>query len=162
GQFDFTPADQLNSRAGNHNYHLGDITFRLRPTADQGWTGYSTAAARKPVKSLATSSGILASADLTATLPPDCPLQVTRNWRLEHGKLVLEYVLKNRSTNAVELGSLGIPLVFNNYITGRSLSQAHEICTFSDPAIAEDGGYVQVTRLSGHGPALVVVPEGKT
>ena len=165
GDFDFTPADQLNARAGNHYYHLGDITFRARTgnlAGDGAWTGYSTAAERKPVTDLGASGGMLASADLSPTLPDDCPLQVTRNWRLDDGKLVLEFVLKNKTLNSMVIGSLGIPLVFNNYITGRTLSQAHEICSFSDPAINEDGGYVQVTRLSGHGPALVVVPEGKT
>src|SRR6185312_7239739 len=30
------------------------------------------------------------------------------------------------------------------------------------PAICMDAGYVQVTRLNGHGPALVVVEEGRT
>ncbi|MGH9731460.1 MAG: DUF5695 domain-containing protein, partial [Candidatus Acidiferrales bacterium] len=48
--------------------------------------------------------------------------------------------------------------VMNN----RSLAQAHEICSFYDPYIGEDAGYLQVTRLNGHGPALVVVPDGKT
>lgn len=165
GDFDFTPADQLSSRAGDHYYQLGDITFRVRSgnlAGDGAWTGYSTAAARKPVNALSASGDTLASSDLTPTLPDECPLQVTRNWRLDGGKLVLEFVLKNKSSNDVEIGSLGIPLVFNNYITGRNLSQAHEICSFSDPAINNDGGYVQVTRLSGHGPALVVVPEGKS
>jgi hypothetical protein len=37
-----------------------------------------------------------------------------------------------------------------------------EVNSFTDPAISQDGGYVQVTRLSGHGPALLVVPDGKT
>ena len=33
---------------------------------------------------------------------------------------------------------------------------------FSDPSIALDAGYVQVTRLNGHGPALLVIPNSKT
>ena len=40
--------------------------------------------------------------------------------------------------------------------------QAHAVCSFYDPYIGEDAGYLQVTRLSGHGPALLVVPDGKT
>ncbi len=32
----------------------------------------------------------------------------------------------------------------------------------TDPDIGGDGGYLQVTRLSGRGPALVVVPDGRT
>ena len=68
----------------------------------------------------------------------------------------------NKTNVLVEIGALGIPMIFNNFITGRSLEQAHEICSFSDPAICQDAGYLQVTRLNGHGLALVVVPEGRT
>jgi hypothetical protein len=62
----------------------------------------------------------------------------------------------------VQLGALGIPMIFNNMITGRNLKEAHEKCSFSDPYIGKNAGYVQVTRLSGLGPALLVVPDGQT
>ena len=55
-----------------------------------------------------------------------------------------------------------MPLIFNNFLTGRNRRDVHEKCAFSDPAINEDGGYVQVTRLNGKGPSLLVVPEGRT
>ena len=160
--FDFTPADQLQKRAGNNFFHLGDLTLRLREDGSGEWVGYSTAAARQPVVALSVSGETLASADLTPTLPTDCPLQVIRTWGLGNGKLVLKFELKNKSAKPVQIGSLGIPLVFNNFITDRSLADAHEVCSFSDPAICQDAGYVQVTRLNGHGPALVVAPEGRT
>ena len=53
-------------------------------------------------------------------------------------------------------------MIFNNVLNDRTLDQAHAICSFYDPYIGEDAGYLQVTRLNGHGPALVVVPDGKT
>ena len=62
----------------------------------------------------------------------------------------------------MEIGALGIPMVFNNLITNRTLEQAHETCSFADPCIGQDAGYLQVTRLNGHGPALLVVPEPGT
>ncbi|GAH85869.1 unnamed protein product, partial [marine sediment metagenome] len=74
----------------------------------------------------------------------------------------LQFVLKNMTGRSVEIGALGIPMIFNNIITRRSLEQAHEICSFFDPYIGQDAGYLQVTRLNGRGPALVVVPEGRT
>jgi len=160
--FDFAPADRLNVRAANGFNHLGDLTFRVRENDSAPWQNYSTSAARQPVKALETDAATLAAADLSATLPADCPLQITRSWRLLDGKLVLHFDIKNRSNGSVEIGALGIPVVFNNMITGRSLQQAHEICSFFDPYIGLDAGYLQVTRLSGHGPALVVAPEGKT
>ena len=160
--FDFTPADQLEARSRDGFYHLGDLTFRVRPGNSGTWQSFSTAAARKPVTALETSDTILAAADLSATLPEDCPFQITRTWVLDNGKLALKFNLTNKTDQPVQIGALGIPLIFNNYITGRSLEQAHVTCSFSDPTIGMDGGYVQVTRLNGHGPALVVVPDGKT
>jgi hypothetical protein len=160
--FDFTPADQLEHRAGNDFYQLGDLTFRLRQDNAGEWESYSTAAERKPVLALPVAGNVLAAADLTPTLPADCPLQITRTWSLDGDRLVLSFLLTNKSSAPVEIGALGMPMIFNNYITGRSLEEAHNICSFSDPAICEDAGYLQVTRLDGHGPALVVVPEGQT
>ena len=166
--FDFTPADQLEVRAGDRFYHLGDLTFRVRQGTNEEWQDFSTATARKPVLALETSGGALAAADLTPTLPADCPLQIVRTWALEQGRLVLRFELKNKSQLPVEIGGLGIPLIFNNLITDfnrnrpRTLVQAHRVCSFTDPAICMDAGYVQVTRLSGKGPALVVVEEGRT
>jgi hypothetical protein len=158
--FDFTPADRLENRARDGYYHLGDLTLRLRVA--NAWQNYSTASARQPERALTAPAPALAAADLSPTLPADCPLQITRVWTLENGRLTLRFELKNRSAEAVQIGALGIPMVFNNMLTGRSLEQAHEICSFSDPYIGADAGYLQVTRLSGHGPALVVVPDQQT
>ena len=160
--FDFTPADRLEERSRDGFYHLGDLTLRLRLGASGPWQEESTAAARRPVQALPVSSPTLASADLSPTLPPDCPLQVTRSWVQENGRLALRFVIKNKAAQPVQIGALGIPMVFNNIISNRTLEQAHVLCSFSDPYIGQDAGYLQVTRLSGRGPTLVVVPEGKT
>lgn len=160
--FDFTPADRLERRASDGHQHLGDLNFRVRAGNSGEWKEYSTAAARKPVTPLSASGATLAAADLAATLPADCPVQITRSWVVENGKLALRYELKNKTSQPLQIGALGIPMAFNNHITGRNLQQSHEICSFSDPYIGQDAGYLQVTRLSGKGPALVVVPESKT
>lgn len=162
GEFDFTPGDLLTARSRDGFFHLGDITLRLRNGSSGEWKNYSTAATRAPITALPSSKTILAAADLTPTLPSDFPLQVTRTWVLESGKLVLRFELKNKSTASVQVGALGIPMIFNNVLNDRSLEVAHAKCSFYDPYIGEDAGYLQVTRLNGHGPALLVVPEGKT
>jgi hypothetical protein len=162
GGFDFTPGDLLAQRSRDGYYHLGDLDLRLRSFGSEAWKNYSTALARSPVTALPSSPGILAAADLAPTLPPDIPLQVKRTWALENGKLVLRFTLRNKSAEKVEIGGLGIPMIFNNVLTKRSLDEAHAKCSFYDPYIGEDAGYLQVTRLSGHGPALLVVPDGKT
>ena len=162
GDFDFTPGDLLVERSKDGYYHLGDIDLRLR-TGDSGeWKNYSTALARTPVAEQPAGGPVLAAADLSPTLPADIPLQVTRSWELEKNNLVLRFALKNKSAQPVQIGALGIPMIFNNVLTDRTLEQAHAICSFYDPYIGEDAGYLQVTRLSGHGPALLVFPAGKT
>ncbi|HEX5885288.1 MAG TPA: DUF5695 domain-containing protein, partial [Pyrinomonadaceae bacterium] len=160
--FDFTPADRLERRAANGYYHLGDLILRLRVGISGPWQEYSTAKSRKAVQPLAATEPTLAAADLSLTLPADIPLHVTRSWLVESGRLVLRFELKNTTSQPIELGAVGIPMIFNNIITGRSLKEAHETCSFSDPYIGHDAGYLQVTRLSGHGPALIVVPNRQT
>jgi hypothetical protein len=160
--FDFTPGDLLTERSQNGYFHVGDITLRLRTGDSADWKNYSTAEKRAPVRALPASARVLASADLTPTLPADFPLQLTRTWAVDEGKLVLHFTLTNASTKTVQVGALGIPMIFNNVLNDRSLEQAHAVCSFYDPYIGEDAGYLQVTRLSGHGPALVVVPDRRT
>src|SRR5437660_8458021 len=162
GDFDFTPGDLLVERSRDGYYHLGDVDLRLRPGISGEWKSYSTALARKPVAALPSVSPTLAAADLAPTLPSDIPLQITRRWTLEDGKLTLRFIFKNKTAESVQIGALGIPMIFNNVLNDRSLDQAHAICSFYDPYIGEDAGYLQVTRLNGRGPALLVVPDGKT
>jgi Family of unknown function (DUF5695) len=162
GGFDFTPGALLVERSQNGYFHLGDIDLRLRIGASGEWQNFSTSSARAPVTALPTSKDVLAAADLTPTLPPSIPLQITRSWALEQGKLALRFSLKNKSSQSVQIGALAIPMIFNNVLNDRTLDQAHAVCSFYDPYIGEDAGYLQVTRLTGHGPALLVVPDGKT
>jgi len=162
GGFDFTPGDLLAARSTNGFYHLGDIDLRLRMEHSSEWRNYSTALARTPVTALPRAGQVLAAADLTPTLPADIPLQIIRTWGLEGGNLVLRFTLKNKTAQRVQIGALGIPMIFNNVLNDRSLEQAHAMCSFYDPYVGEDAGYLQVTRLSGHGPALLVIPAGKT
>jgi hypothetical protein len=162
GGFDFEPFDQLGARFGNGYYQLGDLDLVLRVGAHGPWQDFSTALERKPVRALAAAGSILAAADLAPTLPASLPLQVTRTWSEDDGTLALRFTLRNTGQQTVEIGGLGVPMVFNNIITGRTLAEAHETCSFFDPYIGEDAGYLQVTRLNGHGPALVVVPISQT
>ena len=162
GDFDFTPGDLLKERSQDGYYHLGDLDLRLRAGKSSDWKSYSTALARQPVTALPASAPTLAAADLSPTLPADLPLQITRTWAIEEGNLNLRFTLKNKADEPIEIGALGIPMIFNNVLNNRSLEQAHALCSFYDPYIGEDAGYLQVTRLSGQGPALLVVADGKT
>ncbi|MFH1763571.1 MAG: DUF5695 domain-containing protein, partial [Gemmatimonadota bacterium] len=167
--FDFTPGDWLGRRDRNGHYHLGDLTLRLREGGPGDWVEYSTATARQPVEPLPGSGGkqgdailVLAGADLGPTLPSDIPLRVRRYWEVQGGHLALRFELVNRADTPVEIGALGIPMIFNNILQDRSLDEAHAVSSFHDPYIGMDAGYLQVTRLNGQGPVLLVVPLGST
>jgi hypothetical protein len=160
--FDFTPADRLAARTAAGFHHLGDLTLRVRQGSSGTWQEVDTAAVRAAVLPLTASGRDLAAADLAPLLPAGCPLKITRAWALDNGRLALRFTLKNTATQPVQIGALGIPMIFNNILSDRNLKQAHETCSFFDPYIGQDAGYLQVTRLTGLGQALVVAPEAKT
>lgn len=160
--FDFTPGKSLETRADNDFYHLGDLTLRLRSEGSLEWKEFSTASDRKPVIALDATGSILAAADITPTLGWNFPAEVKRFWEVENGELLLRFEITNTTHLRMEIGGLGIPMVFNNIITGKDLDTAHAECSFYDPYIGLDAGYLQVTRLSGQGPALLVVPGENT
>lgn len=160
--FDFVPAEHLKLRSADGLYHLGDINLRLRSGAGKEWKSYSTATKRSPVKAIPVSGNILAAANLATTLPADIPVEIKRFWEMQNGNLVLRFTLKNKSGKPLEIGALGIPMIFDNILEGRSLEQTHVKNVFYDPYIGKDAGYLQVTRLSGHAPSLIVTPVGHT
>lgn len=160
--FDFTPGDRIKERNKDGFYHLGDLNLRLRTEEDGEWKDFSTAAKRAPVKALQVKGDVLAAADLASTLPADIPLQVKRFWELSDGQLTLRFELQNNTDQPVEIGSLGIPMIFNNNHQGKTLEEAHVENVFYDPYIGQQAGYLQVTRLHGQGPVLLVVPYGET
>lgn len=162
GDFDFEPSNRFSQRLGDGCYRLGDLDLRLRAVGATGWRDYSTAFHRKPVRALKPAKGEIAAADITPSLGAGFPLKVERRWRSEDGVLVLSFTLTNPGPEPIEIGGLGLPMIFDNIVTGRTLEQAHEHASFYDPYVGEDGGYLQVTRLNGAGPALLVLPETGT
>ena len=158
--FDFLPSDRLAKRAGDGFHHLGDLTLRVRTAGEKDWVAADTAAKRQPVTALPVTGDTLSRADLAPALPANFPLQVVRTWLIDGGQLVLRFTLTNKTSAPVEIGALGIPVVFNNVISDRNLAEAHARCVFFDPYVGLDAGYLRVTRLTGLGPALALVPEG--
>lgn len=163
GGFDFAPSHLHAARQGDGFYHVGDVNLRVRLDGETEWRDYSTAHRRRPVAPLASGGRVLAAADLSAAMAADLPLGVERRWAVDDkGRLALRFRLTNKAGRAVEIGGLGLPMVFDNVLSDRSLEQAHEQAVFADPYIGRDGGYIQVTRLNGKGPALLVLPEAGT
>lgn len=158
---DYTPGDLLKQRSANTFYHLGDLDIRYRASGATSWTDVSTAYQRSPVQVLDADPTHF-TGDVTSSLPPGTPLKLVRTWSTENGVLTLRFTLTNSSSNPIEIGGLGIPMVFNNIMNGRTLEQAYSLCSFYDPYIGEDAGYVQVSQLRGTGPVLLIVPDGHT
>ncbi|PXY42378.1 hypothetical protein DMB65_03880 [Flavobacterium cheongpyeongense] len=157
--FDFTPGDRLEIRDKDGLYHLGDINLRIREVNTSDWKSYSTAAKRRAITALPTSDKILAAADLANTLPGDIPVIIKRYYENDGGQLVLRFEITNKSDKNIEIGALGIPMVFNNILEGKSLNETHAQNVFFDPYIGMGAGYLEVKRLSGEGPALLVLPK---
>lgn len=112
--FDFIPTDQMTLRQNDSNYHLGDITYRVRKVGSTTWLSGDSSSARKPVTALKTSGSVFAAANLAHTLPANALLNITRQWVLEDNQLQLLFSVQNTQSVAVEIGSLGAPLEFNN------------------------------------------------
>lgn len=161
--FDFAPGDRAAERRGDGYAQIGDLHLRLRTVGSAGaWRDFSSARRRVPVRALPAVGEVLARADLTPTMGEGMPLSIERAWLRQRGGPVLRFTLHNRGTAPVEIGALGMPMVFDNIITDRTLEQAHAKGSFVDPYIGNDAGYLQVTRLNGRGPALLVLPDGRT
>lgn len=163
GKFDFTPGDRLKERDKNNFYHLGDLTLGIRTFKNEDWSYYSTSKERadiEPVKSQ--DPNVLSVADLSKTLPAGLPLMIVRYWEKDGENFIMRFEIKNKSDKAIEIGALGIPMIFNNNFNDRTLDEAHTGNVFFDPYIGNDAGYLQVVRLNGKGKVLVVVPYGNT
>lgn len=156
--FDYTPDELLSKRDRDGFFHLGDINLSIRRVGTSEWAHFSSAEQRRPVKPLHTDQNTLAAADITATLG-NIPLTVHRFWENVQGDFSLRFVIKNNTDQAVEIGSLGIPMIFNNNLDGKSLDSAHADNVFFDPYIGMEAGYLQVNRLHGNGPSLLVLPQ---
>ncbi|MDG6719252.1 DUF5695 domain-containing protein, partial [Staphylococcus aureus] len=152
--FDFLPIGRARERAGNGYNHLGDIHVRLR-SGDGPWQDFSSSRQRRPVHILPARGDVMAAANITASMGSGLPLRIVREWVKEGNGPALRFTLTNTSSQAVEIGALGMPMTFDNIITDRNLEQAHAQASFADPYIGRDAGYVQVTRLNGAGPALL-------
>ena len=158
---DYTPGARLKERSADTFYHLGDLDLRFRAVGSPDWTDVSTAFHREEAHILQTDEDHF-TADVTSSLPATAPLKLVRTWAVDKGDLVVRFTVTNKESAPLEIGGAGISMVFNNIMNGLTLDQSYRSCSFYDPYIGEDAGYVQVVRLNGLGPALLVVPDGHT
>ncbi len=157
--FDFSPSDVFHFRNGDGQYHTGDLTFHYRTAGSLQWHSADTAACRAQSPIVSSQSAGSVVSNLAQALPDvRASLQITRIWSDRDGDLALAFTIENSGNEAIEIGSLGMPIEFNNIFTNRTATETTEQCVFVDPYIGLDAGYLQVTRLTGTGPSLVITP----
>ena len=76
--------------------------------------------------------------------------------------MVLNLTLVNRGTKDLEIGGLGFSMPMNQMFSGRSLPQVARRCSFTEVYLGGEAGYIQVTRTTGEGPVLLVLPLAAT
>ena len=157
--FDFSPSDVFHLRNDNGQYHTGDLTIQFHNVGDSQWTTADTSQLRQNITTTSTKTGNTVVSDLNGALHNSTStLNVTRTWQDNDGDLALSFTIENIASTAIELGSLGFPIEFNNIITNRTATEATNKCVFVDPYLGLNAGYAQVTRFTGKGPNLVVTP----
>lgn len=156
--FDYTPDERLKLRDKDGFYHLGDINIRYKKISEKDWTSFSSAKKRVDVLPLSGGKSVIAASDLGPALGENSSISVKRFWELEGKNIVLRFEISNLSKEEVEIGSLGIPMIFNNILQDKKLDDAHMDNVFFDPYIGKDAGYIQVNRLHGKGQSLLVLP----
>lgn len=155
--FDFQPRSHLENRSADGQYQTGDLVFRYRTPSSSEWKRFDTAQRREPVTPIPTHNTTLASASLQPTLGKSL-LHVSRTWAEVDGDLTLTFSLTSNHTEHVILGGLGFPITSDNIFTERTAEDINAHCSFTDPYIGLDAGYVQVTRVNGMGPAMLISP----
>src|SRR3546814_18961212 len=91
----------------------------------------------------------------------DAPFSVERRWFDDKGLLGLSFRIANRSDRPLEIGALGMPMVFDHIFIYRSLEQAPTQANFVGPSFDPAPGPLPVTRPNLPGPALPVPPPGQ-
>lgn len=134
--FDFATSKAKVDRTGTDFYQLGDVELAVRNTDDQQWSFYNT----KDDQTLAAS-----------------PIKVNRKWTTQDEDVLFSTTLTNSTVNDIEIGGLGFAMIFNQIFTDNSLDESHNNSSFVDPYIGQDAGYLQVARLNGQVPTLLVV-----
>jgi hypothetical protein len=163
---DLTPDDISFERDAPGWSRLGDLTLRWR-CGRENWRMARTAD-RKQAAAILPRGDAIATVDATPLCIDPGPLRITRSWQEDRGALVLVIEVANGGAEPVELGGVGLAMVFNTIFNvpvhppdGDHVT-IHEARFYVHPALARDSGYVQVVRVNGCGPVLVIVPEQHT
>jgi hypothetical protein len=144
---------------------LGDVVFRFR-TGSNSWQHASTAHSRAS-RSVARSSSS-AGASIVFRYPSDPKsadgirgFAFEETYTLDRDALVWSLTLRNQSAESLEIGDLGLPLLFNTmYAKDPATTYGKRVVRHS--YIAGDNSFVLLTRANGEGPFLLMTPREGT
>jgi hypothetical protein len=161
--FSFTVNDTWPRDRTQVLYHsTGDITLRIRPASStDAYTTFSTTDAYKGPAQVIEVADSLVAYDVTSLLHPGHGLNIQRIYRQakdSNGGFIIQINLTNTQSYAQQLGALGMSMVFNNDWSNLDLNATAQHCSMTEPNIGLDGAWVKVTRISGDGRILLVLP----
>ncbi len=164
--FSFTVNDTWPRDRTRALYHsTGDITLRIRPAnSTDAYTTFSTTDAFEGPARVVEVADSLIAYDVTSLLHSGHGLNIKRIYRQANdsdGGFIIQINLTNTQSYAQQLGALGMSMVFNNDWTNLDLNATAQHCSFVEPNIGQDGAWVKVTRISGEGHILLILPEGQ-
>ncbi|WP_283680264.1 DUF5695 domain-containing protein [Lentilactobacillus sp. Marseille-Q4993] len=133
--FDFATSKIKIDRSGSDYYQLGDVELAVRKLDGSCWDYFNTKDDQ----------------DLVAS-----PVEVSRKWKTTDDGAEFQVSLTNILDQPVEVGGLGFAMIFNQIFTDNTLDESHNNSSFIDPYIGLDAGYLQVARLNGAKPTLLV------
>ena len=145
------------------------VTLRVRAAGSNSrFSAHSTVSKQTPLAINPAADALMvdpakrnATIDATPCLTPKPPLRLRlrRSVSLEGAEAVLRLTITNEEpSTGVEIGGLGFSMPMNQMFSGRSLPEVAKRCSFTEVYLGGDAGYVQVTRTTGDGPVLLVMP----
>jgi hypothetical protein len=160
----------LDRRSDGH-HHLGDFT--LRGSLAGGPPLVCSSVAVGQLAAAGEGVGVATASSFSAYVRPslldasarvrsgDCPLTATREVTVEPGggaRFKLTLHLPAEASGSFALDDLGLAMPFDQHFAGHTLAQVARQCSFAEPVLGAGGGYVQVTRATGRGPVLLLLP----
>ncbi|CAF0936759.1 unnamed protein product [Adineta ricciae] len=163
--FSFTVNDTSPINRTQPFYHsTGDVTLRIRrANSTDSYKEFSTTDAYGGAARVVEVADSLIAYDITSLLNPGHGLNITRIYKQStdrHGGFIIQVNVTNTQAYAQQLGALGMSMVFNNDWSGLDLNTTAQHCSITEPYIGQDNAWVKVTRISGEGPTLLVLPYG--
>lgn len=140
---------------------FGDLVLRYR-IGNGAWQHATTAASSSMRHVVRENGGTSQRIAIDYTGTSDATdaikgIELTESYELREGALIWRIILRNKSTSRVEIGDLGLPLLFNTYYTKDPIT-TYTRRVIRHSYIEGDDSYIFWMRPDGAGPFLLMTP----